>query len=187
MYACHWYFANGYELITPRRLFLVGMPGSGKSTLGTFVAGELGWRFVDTDAMVEREAGMTVASLFAIRGELYFRQLEREALCHSLAYPEPVVVATGGGLPCQGDSMNLMLAVGLVLYLRASLGELIMNLREGVQSRPLLAQADSDSALRERLFNLLSKREAFYSKAHVAMPLEEARAFHWRDAVRVIE
>jgi len=82
----------------PSRIFLVGLSGGGKSTVGRLVARSLGWDFVDSDDEIERTAGRPVPEIFEQEGEAKFRERETEVL-RWLAAREPIVVATGGGAP----------------------------------------------------------------------------------------
>ena len=83
-------------------LFLIGYMGCGKSTLGRKLARRLGIGFVDTDTLVEEQAGASVADVFRYEGEARFREAEREALERAIAAGGEAVVSTGGGLPTWG-------------------------------------------------------------------------------------
>ena len=83
-------------------LFLVGYMGCGKSTLGRKLARRLGVPFADTDALVERREGASVADVFRYEGEAFFRRIEREVLEETIGAGEAAVVSTGGGLPVGG-------------------------------------------------------------------------------------
>ena len=98
-------------------LFLVGYMGCGKSTLGRKLARRLGVGFVDTDALVEEQAGASVADVFRYEGEARFREAEREALERAIAAGGETVVSTGGGLPTWSDNMQRMNGVGHTLSL----------------------------------------------------------------------
>ncbi|NMC69897.1 MAG: shikimate kinase [Myxococcales bacterium] len=100
-------------------LYLVGLRGSGKSTVGRRVAGRLGLAFVDADAEVEREAGRTVAELFAAEGEAGFRARERRVML-ALAARSGLVVATGGGAVLDAGVRAALAASGVVVWLDAA-------------------------------------------------------------------
>ena len=98
-------------------LFLIGYMGCGKSTLGRRLARRLGAEFADTDALIERREGASVADVFRYEGEERFREVEREVLEQTLA-GTAAVVSTGGGLPVWRDNMARMNAAGFTVYLR---------------------------------------------------------------------
>ena len=98
-------------------IFLIGYMGSGKTTIGRGLARRLGLRFIDMDTEVEQRTGMSVTDYFAARGEEAFRGEEREVL-RCLTNEQDAVVATGGGVPCFFDNMEVMNASGLTIYLK---------------------------------------------------------------------
>ena len=98
-------------------LFLIGYMGCGKSSIGRPLAKRLGLKFVDMDTEIERRCGVSVQQFFADRGEEAFRRLERELL-RELTSAEDTVVATGGGVPCFFDNMELMNGSGVTVYVK---------------------------------------------------------------------
>ena len=120
------------------RLVLVGMMGSGKTTVGRALAGRLGWAFVDSDALVESSTGSTVAELFASGGEEAFRAEESRVLAEVLATTAPVVVATGGGAVLAEGNRTLLAESAVVIWLRAEPSTLAARVGRG-KGRPLLA------------------------------------------------
>jgi shikimate kinase len=120
------------------RVLLVGMMGSGKSTVAPMVAQRLGWRWVDTDHEVERGAGMSVAQLFETRGEESFRHEESRALAASLEIEEPSVVSVGGGAVLDEQNRRRMRSGAFVVWLRASPKTLFRRVGS-LEGRPLLA------------------------------------------------
>jgi shikimate kinase len=141
-------------------LWLIGMMGSGKSTVGMAVAADLGLDFVDTDLLVASVTESSITELWDDEGEQSFRHLESQMIA-SAAAGEPVVVATGGGAVLDGTNIDVMRSSGLVVWLTAAPSTLAERVgRDG--SRPLLAQADDPV---ERLDTLLGEREARYREA----------------------
>ncbi|MEZ5653413.1 MAG: shikimate kinase [Burkholderiaceae bacterium] len=140
-----------------RPIFLVGMPGSGKSTVGRRLAARLGRPFVDGDREIEQRCGVSVATVFEIEGEAGFRERETRVLRELAARPD-VVVATGGGAVLRPINRRLMRESGLVLFLDASLGELWNRLRHD-RKRPLLQSEDP----RARVAALLAQRRLLYA------------------------
>lgn len=131
-----------------RPIFLVGMPGAGKSTVGRRLARILGCEFVDIDRELERRCGVPVETIFDLEGEPGFRRREAKLLAE-LAAMRDVVVATGGGAVLDPDNRRTMHESALVIYLDASLSELWHRLRND-KVRPLLQTADPRATL-ERL------------------------------------
>ena len=127
-------------------IFLVGMPGSGKSTIGRLMANQLQIPFVDLDAEIEALASKSVSSIFEEQGEKQFRKLEAHALTNVIAEYSSGVIATGGGTPIFHDGMKLMNAHGTTIYLEVSLDELIKR-NQMANHRPLLAD-DMDESLK---------------------------------------
>ncbi len=145
------------------RVFLIGYMGSGKSTIGRYVAKDMGWRFVDMDSYVESRIGCTISQFFAEKGEDAFRDAEAEALAE-IAKEKNVVVATGGGAPCFRGNVETMNKAGLTIYIEVSPSELAKRLAPAKSHRPLLANK-TDEELESFVAEQLKKREPFYRKA----------------------
>lgn len=139
--------------------------GCGKTTLGRAVAHRLSWEFVDLDEYIERLEGMTVRQIFETRGEPYFRQLERSVL-GDLSGRDDVIVATGGGTPCQPGMMDLMLSTGIVVFLNVGEERLFERLTIARATRPLIAKL-ADDELRKFISRNLSQRLEHYTRATV--------------------
>ncbi len=130
-------------------VYLVGMPGSGKTSVGRELARRLGRRFVDLDAEVELVAGRRIAEIFETQGEERFRALEREALVRA-AGDEPSVVACGGGIVMDPTNRRLLKESGTVVLLTVPAARLRERVRPG-EGRPLVrAEGDLERLLRER-------------------------------------
>lgn len=126
---------------------LVGMPGSGKSTVGRHLSRQLGWRFADSDVEIERELGESIRSYFEKAGEDSFRALETEVLASLLQRPT-MVLATGGGAVLREANRKLLSEHAQVVYLRATPEDLARRLRHDTQ-RPLLQGGDPLRKLRD--------------------------------------
>ena len=145
-------------------IFLVGMMGAGKTTLGKALARRLGREFIDCDRALVERTGVPVATIFEIEGEDGFRRREA-ALLAELAAGSRCVIATGGGAVLSQANREVMRASGTVVYLKARLESLWERTRHD-SSRPLLATPDP----RARLAELLAEREPLYREAaHVVV------------------
>jgi len=141
-------------------IILVGFMGTGKTTAGKLTAERLGWRFMDTDALLEKRAGKPVAEIFAQDGEAAFRALET-TLCTELVGWHNTVIATGGGIILDPANREGLLRAGLVICLVASAKQIASRIKHDAD-RPLLAGADRLA----RVEALLTSRAAIYA----AMP-----------------
>jgi shikimate kinase len=154
-------------------VYLVGMPGSGKSTVGAELAGRLGVPFIDLDVEIERETGTTVAEIFASEGEAAFRALEAQALVKA-SMQDPAVVACGGGVVLEPANRVTLRATGTCVYLDVPL-EVLRDRVQPSEDRPLIRREGD-------LERLLDAREPLYREfaAHVVdgrgEPGEVARA-----------
>jgi shikimate kinase len=131
-------------------VYLVGMMGAGKTTVGRLLARRLKLRFLDSDHEIERRCGAAVPLIFDIEGEAGFRARESSVLAELTAL-EGVVLATGGGAVLAEDNRRRLAATGAVVYLRAQPEDLYERVRQD-RNRPLLATADPLARLRALYF-----------------------------------
>jgi shikimate kinase len=139
-----------------KRVYLVGMMGAGKTTVGRKLAKSLEWRFIDLDQQIEQSTGVTVSTIFEIEGEGGFRQREASAL-EKTAGETGLVIATGGGVVLNPLNRTRMAASGLVVYLHAPPEQLYARTKHD-KSRPLLQVADPLTRIR----NLVERRDPLY-------------------------
>lgn len=147
-------------------LYLLGMPGSGKTTLGRALAAHYALPFLDLDAEIVARAGQAIPAIFREHGEAHFRRLEAEALRDLAARPGAAVLATGGGTPCFYHNLTVLNATGCTAWLDVPVAVLAARLAAGAEtaSRPLLAAAGpTETWLRETL----GARAQFYAQARV--------------------
>jgi len=142
-------------------LLLVGMMGSGKSTVARLVAGRLGRPHVDTDEEVERVAGMSVSEIFSTRGEAAFRAEEARALATVLAGAVPSVISVGGGIVLHPEPRAALRRGGTVVWLRARPETLARRVGRHAQ-RPLLVGAAGGPAA--ALARIDAERRALYEE-----------------------
>ena len=139
-------------------LFLVGMMGAGKSTVGRLLARRLKLRFLDCDHEIERRCGVKIPLIFDIEGEPGFRARESEVLAELMAL-KGIVLATGGGAVLSAGNRRRLAEHGTVVYLRARPEDLYGRVRHD-RNRPLLATADPLRRLRE----LHAERDPLYAE-----------------------
>ncbi len=144
------------------KLVLIGMMGSGKSTIGRRVAKELNWAFYDVDSEIERVQNLKIPEIFALKGEGKFRSLEKEMI-QKLSQKDKVVLSTGGGAPCSAENWKALSQEAVILWLKASPKQLLERVqKKPLEVRPLLKQGISPL---EVITQLLNSREKIYKKA----------------------
>lgn len=145
-----------------RNIVLLGFMGTGKSRVAGLLAGQLGWRQVDTDDEIERRAGLPIPEIFARHGEPWFRKLEHEVV-RDLAAGQRLVIATGGGVVLNPENLRVLGASGVLVCLLAD-PEVIWERVRQETHRPLLAGGNPQQRIRD----LLAKRRPLYT----AIPLQ---------------
>jgi shikimate kinase len=145
------------------RLILTGFMGAGKSTVGALLAKEIGWRFIDLDDVIETSSKRTVAEIFSELGEASFREHERQAV-RQLSSQERIVLALGGGTVEDESTRSLLLQSpeNCLVFLQASLPEMLTRCKVEGKVRPLMAAAESLEAR-------LNRRLPYYRTAHVTV------------------
>ena len=149
------------------RCVLIGLPGSGKTTVGRRLAARLDWQFIDIDSEIERTTGHSVPELFQIEGEAVFRAMELR-LTAGLSSRSRVVLAPGGGWAAQAGALETLPAGTAVVWLRVTPEEAIARLGGSPMSRPLLAGPDPLATLR----GLSSQREPYYARADLIVDVD---------------
>ena len=142
----------------PKRVVLVGPMGAGKSTIGRLLARELGYRFVDTDRLIEERCGANIPWIFDVEGEAGFRQRE-SAMLSELTERDGIVLATGGGAVTQTENHVTLKHDALVIYLRTSVEQQVERTRRD-RNRPLLQNDDPEAVLR----HLFAIRDPLYTE-----------------------
>jgi len=151
----------------PRRIVLTGFMGSGKSTVGPLVARRLGWSFVDVDDVIEAEAGVAIAEIFAKHGEAHFRALEHATIARLCAEGDALVLALGGGAIEHAASRDLLLSSPgtLLVHLEVELATTLARCRGTEHLRPILADQPN-------LASRYQRRLPLYRAAHVSIRVD---------------
>jgi len=150
-------------LVTPSanpHLILVGLPGSGKSTVGQAVAQRLNRPFLDFDTEIERRTGMAIGQIFREKGENAFRELEL-ALTREVAQSSGMILSPGGGWIAVAEALDLVRPPSRLIYLRVNPSIALSRMGAGRSTRPLLQAPDPLAEIAK----LLQAREHFYSQA----------------------
>lgn len=147
-----------------RRIACVGLPGSGKSTVGRHLARRIGWRFVDSDHVIEHRIGCSIREFFEREGEAVFRDLE-ESIIDELTQGSGCVLSTGGGAVLRPANRQHLQGRSTVVYLHSAPDEVFRRLRHD-QNRPLLQVSDPLA----RLKDLYAVRDPLYREtAHLVI------------------
>lgn len=151
-------------------LFLVGYMGSGKSVIGKKLAEVLNYNYVDLDDYIEEKENKSIKKIFETKSEIYFRKVESLYL-EELTSVKNTVVSLGGGTPCYGNNMNLILESENVLsiYLKASIPTLSDRLFEEKSKRPLISHLETKTELNEFIGKHIFERAPFYEQSGLSV------------------
>ena len=151
-------------------IYLIGMMGCGKSTIGPLLATQLGYNFLDTDTTIEKLVSQSIAELFQTVGEPEFRQIETQVLAEISAHIR-LVVSTGGGIAIERENWN-HLHQGLVIWLDPAVDLLVERL-QGDTTRPILATSEE---LQPKLERIRSERHHRYAEADIQISIDRPLA-----------
>lgn len=153
------------------KFFLIGYMYSGKTTVGKQLAKRLGFNFIDTDNLFEKQFNTTIEAYFSRYGELAFRVAEHQILEDLKDYPDSAVISTGGGFPCFNRNLDLMREIGVVIYLKASVSVIYNRFVHSTSPRPLLMGLNKEESI-QKIETQLADREHFYNQANVIIPAD---------------
>ena len=158
-------------VITPKTniIVLVGLSGSGKSTIGTALSKRLDVSFIDVDDRIAQNEGKSIAEIFAHHGEGRFRELERETVLQ-LDFLRPSVLALGGGAWMQAEIRDLLAPIASIIYLKADLASILNRLKDN-NSRPLLDDLVTRRKVLEQQFKV---RESIYTQSTITVDANAA-------------
>ncbi|MDE7299237.1 MAG: shikimate kinase [Lachnospiraceae bacterium] len=156
-----------------KNIILIGFMGCGKTSVGGKLARAFGFRFLDTDQLLEEEFGCTISEFFDREGEAEFRRRETQLLVRLKSEPEGIILSTGGGMPLQSENAELLRQLGTVFYLKASEEATLARL-EGDTTRPLLAGPGRE----ERIRRLMGERMPKYTAASDHIIETDGKSFY---------
>ncbi|HEU0109560.1 MAG TPA: shikimate kinase [Flavisolibacter sp.] len=166
------------------KIFLIGFMGCGKTHWGQELSKKLSIPFFDLDEKIEEHAGTSITTIFAEKGEEYFRMLEKEVLYFITESHETFVMATGGGTPCFYNNIDYLKKNGIVVWFNCSIDCLYKRLSTEKGKRPLVASIP-DNQLKAYIVKKFSNRKIFYQQANVIINEEDidleklvSRIFH---------
>jgi shikimate kinase len=142
----------------PKNIFLIGLMGAGKTTVGKLLAKHFGKEFYDSDHVIEQRTGVKVATIFELEGEEGFRKRE-SATIEELSQLQNIILATGGGAILAKENRDNLKNRGYTIYLRANVKDLCHRMRHD-KHRPLLQNVD----LKTRLEQLYHERNPLYTE-----------------------
>ncbi|MFQ5780877.1 MAG: shikimate kinase [Nitrospiria bacterium] len=162
-----------------KNVVLLGFMGTGKSIIGRRLAVEFGYRFVDTDQLIEERAGKRIPEIFAEEGEAWFRRLETETIL-DVSERTGCVISTGGGVPLNPDNMKALGRNGILVSLRARPEVILKRVQKRAGKRPLLQGPNPLSEIRR----LLEEREVFYNRSAIIIDTSDIEV---KESVRRIK
>jgi len=151
------------------KIVLIGYMGSGKSTIGKQLANLLNLQFKDLDDEIERVEKQPIEEIFSNKGEIYFRKKEIEVLKLVLNKNSNIILATGGGTPCFGNTMEYLKSDNeiITIYLKATIDSLVNRLYKERKKRPLIAHIESKEELKDFISKHLFERSYYYNLASI--------------------
>jgi len=146
------------------KVFLIGLPGVGKSYWGRKLSSALSFTYIDLDKFIETQQQKSISEIFEHSGEEAFRKIECDALKKTINSNENIIVSCGGGTPLHFNNMDLMQSAGQIIYLKASISAIMQKMQatNGFIKRPLFKGSNKPEQVLE---SLLEEREPTYKKA----------------------
>ncbi len=153
------------EAARKRRIALVGLRGAGKTTLGSALAKDLGFPFVELDREIERDAGISLSEVFLLYGQLGYRRIERRCLERMIQSHDTMVMTVGGGIVSEPETFNLLLLSCFTVWVKAAPDEHMARVVAQGDLRPMQGNVEA----MEDLTRILAAREPLYRKADVTL------------------
>lgn len=165
-----------------KNIFLIGLPSSGKTTLGKQLARYIRYRFLDTDSLIVKEEGMAINDIFAQKGEPYFREAEARIL-RAIRPNSKLIVSTGGGLPCFNENIGYIKNNGISIFLNVPPQQIAERIhRHEANDRPLYRK--DDDQLLKNLQQKYQDRLRYYTQADFVL---EGENIHIRQLLEVLQ
>lgn len=149
-------------------IILVGMPGSGKSSIGEILSQKLNLKFIDTDKAIEKDTQLSIQDIFKKYGETFFREKEREWILKNYNIKK-TVIATGGGMAAYFNNIEILKKIGITVFIDVDL-KVIKQRVENDTHRPLIKGNGNKNNIISDLYN---SRKSYYSKCHIHISLME--------------
>ena len=154
------------------KIALIGYMASGKSTIGKILAKELNLSFIDLDHYISDREQMSIPEIFTQKGEIYFRKIETKYLLEVLEKEQEFILSLGGGTPCYGNNMEIILnSDAASVYLKASITTITERIRTGKRKRPLVAHL-SNEELPEFIGKHLFERQFYYLQSNHSIAVD---------------
>jgi len=147
------------------KIYITGMPGTGKTHFGRILAQSLRFVFFDLDEMIEKEEGEIIRHIIRDKGEDYFRKIEKDSL-YKVSEINNCIVACGGGTPMFYNNMELMKKTGIVIWLNTDLDIIAKRIVQNKSRRPLFMGLNGDE-IRHKLNEIYEKRKKVYAKSDI--------------------
>lgn len=157
-------------------VYLIGLPGVGKTYFGEKLAESTGLTHYDLDSEIERATEMSIGEIFNSSGEDNFRQIETSTL-EKLSHISDVIISTGGGTPCFNDNMSLMKRTGITVYLTDTIDQIARRIENSPTDRPHF-RGMFYPEIEKTLMDLWIKRRAYYEQTHVITGLDAIQSPH---------
>lgn len=162
-----------YSNLSLKKVILLGYMGSGKSSVGSFLAEKMAINSYDLDKLIEEFQQKTISEIFNEKGEIYFRKVESQVLSDFLNHKTSFVLALGGGTPCYANNHELLQGDDVIsIYLKTSVDTLVKRLKKEKNHRPLIAHL-SDDELKDYINKHLFDRNFYYHQAGYVVPTDD--------------
>ena len=146
------------------KIFIVGMPGSGKSTMARYLCSKTKFNYLDLDEEIEKKSQKSVTEIFRDEGQEYFRSLETKLLKEIINKEKIFILSTGGGTPCFNKNMELMKKNGITIFLNTSIDTLIERVSRK-NKRPLF----NSKNIKESINNMFNQRIKYYNQSRFSV------------------